>query len=305
MTTPNTTFPENDALTRERLSEILAQVCAAAGLDPRGARLIKFTNNAAFVLPADSVVVRIAGSAPVRDRATTVVNVARWLAEHEVPAVRLLPGVEQPVMVGVHAATLWHYTEPSGPAPGGADLGRILHRIHSLPPPAFDLPRWDPVPKFRRRIDDAEGLPAGDRDWLRSRCDELDAELTRLDYALHPGAIHGDAFVGNLIPGPDGPVICDFDSVSVGPREWDLTPAAVGKVRMDYAEDAHTPLAAGYGFDVMDWPGFATLRRVRELQLVTSVLPNLVSNPGLREQWEHRYRTLRADDTRTRWSTYR
>ncbi|GAA3761973.1 phosphotransferase enzyme family protein [Salinactinospora qingdaonensis] len=294
------------ALTEQRLQNILAAICEQANLDPTGAELIKFTNNAAFRLPHHPVVVRIAGSRTVRERITTVVHAARWFADHDIPAVRLLEGVDQPVCVDEHAATLWHHVPATGPAPTGQDLGAIIRSIHALPEPPFDLPRWNLLGKIHTRIDDATGVPAGDLDWLRTRCEELEDELAELDYALPAGVIHGDPFLGNLIPGPSGPVICDFDGVSHGPREWDLTPAAVGKLRMDYATDAHTPLAKSYGFDVLTWPGFASLRRLRELQLVTSVLPNLAeATPRIRKQWEHRYRTLRANDTHTRWSPYR
>ena len=47
------------------------------------------------------------------------------------------------------------------------------------------------------------------------------------------------------------------------------------------------------------------LRRLRELKLVTSVIPILASNPRIRTQWRHRLDTVKAGDTSTRWSTYR
>jgi hypothetical protein len=55
------------------------------------------------------------------------------------------------------------------------------------------------------------------------------------------------------------PVICDFDSTSTGPREWDLTPAAVGKLRFNYPVDTDGQLASAYGFDVITWNGFPVL----------------------------------------------
>jgi hypothetical protein len=300
-----TTSHAGDRLTLDNLPDVVAAICACAGLDPTGAELIKFTNNAALRLPKERVVVRIAGSRTVRASIAKVVAVADWLAENDMPTVRLLPGIEQPVRAAAgHAATLWQEVPASGAAPTGADLGRILARFHALPSPAFDLPRWSPFSRIRGKIHDATGISDADQNWLLQRCDEIADDTEALDYELPPGVIHGDPFLGNLIAGPDAPILCDFDGVSHGPREWDLTPAAVGRLRMDYPVDHHTPLAAAYGYDVTQWSGFPVFRRLRELILVTSVLPQLATNPALRAQWQPRYDSLRADDTGTRWATY-
>src|SRR5262249_20093146 len=127
----------------------------------------------------------------------------------------------------------------------------------------------------------------------------------RVRYVLPEGVIHGDATVANLIPGPDGPVICDFDSAAIGPWEWDLTPVATGYFRFLNKVDNQALLAAAYEFDVTTWDGFPVFRRLRELQLVTSVVPVLRSNAGLREQWRHRLRTFREGDKKARWELYR
>jgi hypothetical protein len=294
----------HDSLTANRLTKVLAEVCARAGLDPTGAELVKFTNNAVFRLVRDPVVVRIAGSNAVRSRVPKIVAVARWLAGHDMPSVRLLEDVEQPVRAGGHLATLWQKVPATGPAPTGYDLAAILRRFHELPPPDFGLPTWRPVGPIRERIAESRGLADDDLTFLLAACDETEAALAAQHYELPRGPIHGDGFLGNLIPGPDGPLICDFDSTSTGPREWDLTPAAVGRLRFNYPVDVHGQLASAYGFDVIAWDGFPVLRRLRELQLVTSVLPVLDSNPGLRPQWERRYRSFREGDEGVRWETY-
>jgi Ser/Thr protein kinase RdoA (MazF antagonist) len=128
---------------------------------------------------------------------------------------------------------------------------------------------------------------------------------------LPPGVVHGDAFLGNVLPGtparpaePGGAVLCDFDGVGVGLREWDLVPVAVGALRFDYGRDVQQRFARAYGADVTAWPGFGVLRRLRELQLVTSVLPVLDANPALRPQWRLRLESLRAGDDAVRWSPY-
>ncbi|MFC4530539.1 phosphotransferase enzyme family protein [Sphaerisporangium dianthi] len=300
-----TTIGPSGGLTRDNLHFLLGALCAETGLDPTGAELIKFTNNAVFRLRTAPVVVRIAGSTAARDRASLVVRVARWLQGHDFPAVRLLPGFEQPFLLHGQMITLWKEVPCTGRRPDGADLAVLLRRLHRLPGAPDELPPWRPMREVRQRLDEPEELGAADHAFLLRECDEVEERLAGLRFALPPGVIHGDAFLGNVIAGPRGPVLCDFDGTGVGPREWDLAPVAVGRLRLDYATDDHAMLAEHYGVDVTEWEGFPVLRRLRELKLVTSVLPILRSNPSIRAQWEHRMRTFRARDLTTRWQPYR
>lgn len=289
--------------TRENLRSALAGVCAAAGLDPLGARLLRFTNNAVFLLASAPVVVRIVGSVALRHRVRKVVDVARWFAEHDVPAVRLAEGVEQPVVVGQYTATLWDEVGPHDEPARPADLARLLRAVHALPAPP-GLPAWNPLDDVRRRIGEADGVDDGELDFLRERCAEVDERLRAVEYALPRGFVHGDAHLGNVIPSPLGPVLCDFDSSCVGPPEWDLTPLAVGVRRFGEPVARYTELADAYGFDVMSWPGFAVLREVRELKLTTSVLPIMASSPEVRPELLRRLRDFRLGNGSATWSRY-
>lgn len=300
--------PEPPVLTRGAIDEITRQVADVAGLDPRDPELLKFTNNAVVRLPAARAVVRIAGSGTVRGRLPGVIAAAEWLAAHEVPAVRLWPGLDQPVQAAGHLATVWVEVPDTGPAPTPTDLAVILQAIHVVGGPApAGIPAWAPTSGLRTRLTEATGVDEATRSFLAVEIDAVEtrlARLTEIEPLIPPGVIHGDAHLGNLIPAPTGPVICDFDSTRIGPREWDLTPAAVGALRFDYGGALHHDLAAAYGADVTAWPGFPTLRRLRELQLVTSVLPILAVNPALRQQWRHRLDTYRARDDHARWTPY-
>jgi hypothetical protein len=295
----------NGRMNRDRLRSALRDLRSSTGLDVCHAELIKFTNNAVFRLPAAGVVVRIAGSETMVQRISKVIEVAQWLEHHNVPTVRLMPGLEQPLKIDGLMATIWQEVPRGGPVPTGADLADILSAFHALPPPAGELPDWSPMDEIRQRLGEPDGVALEVLSYLEGQCDQVQAELAGLKFELPRGPIHGDAFMGNLIAGPDGPVLCDFDSTCIGPREWDLTPLAVGKLRFDYSGDAYGDLADRYGFDVLRWPGFAVLRRVRELKLVSSIVPVLGSSPELRPQWEHRLRTYRSGDRTTRWSAYR
>ncbi|MFD6563041.1 phosphotransferase [Micromonospora profundi] len=290
----------------EEMRSMLAEFAENSGLDISDAELIKFTNNAVFRLPASQAVLRIAGSETMRSRIAKVISVARWLESMDFPAVRLLPTVSQPSRFGNHLATVWQEVVSTSTPASGADLGHLLKRFHALPPPDFDLPPWRPMAGIRSRLATPSTLvAAADLEFLRHKCDEIEHLLSETQFSLPRGPIHGDSFVGNLISGPTGAILCDFDSTSIGPREWDLTPAAVGRVRFDYADDVHGALADTYGFDVMEWQGFPTLRQLRELQLVTSVIPVLDKNSSIVSQWKRRLESFRSGATDVRWSTYR
>lgn len=289
---------------RARLAEVLREICARLGLDADGAELLRFTNNAVYRLAGDQAVVRIVGSHGLRHRVHKVVRIAGWLAEHDIPAVRLLAGVEQPVQVGEYLATVWEVVPSGGQEPRGRDLGALLRRIHQLPPPTFQLPAWDPLDDVRRRVDDAEDLDDDDRDFLLACCVRLEEALAGCVFPLPTAVVHGDAHLGNLIPSPDGPVLCDFDSTCLGPPEWDLTPVAVGVGRFGEPARTYREMARSYGWDVTRWAGYAVLREVRELKLITSVLPSVRSNPDVRPELMRRLDDFRRGDTHARWSRY-
>jgi hypothetical protein len=296
------------ALTPDGIAAVTAAAGRLTGLSIRGARLLKFTNNAVVLLPTAGAVLRIAGSQEVRARVPIVVAAARWLEALELPAVRLHPAVPQPLDVGGHLVTGWQVVEAGAAAAEAGDLAgilRVLHTVDAAPP--AELPSWNVARFIGRRLGEAVGVEDGDLEFLLEELaavDRLLEGLADVEPLVPPGVVHGDAFLGNVVASPAGPVLCDFDGVSVGPREWDLVPVAVGALRFDYATGLHDAFVAAYGVDVTTWPGFPALRRLRELQLVTSVLPVLEANPALRPQWLLRLDSLRRGDANVRWTPY-
>lgn len=289
----------------ERLADVLAVICRRAGLDHRGAQLLRFTNNAVFRLSTTPVVVRIVCSRALRHRVGKVVQIANWLAAHEVPAVRLWSGIEQPVVVGQDLATVWRWEKAVGHRASAKDLAHLLRRLHELPPPEFDLPRWAPLDDVRRRLADAEELTVEDREFLERRCALVQVRLDELRFAGDERVVHGDAHLGNVIAGNTGPLLCDFDSTCLGPREVDLVPLPVGVLRFGHPRRAYRQFRRVYGYDVMRWEGFDVLREVRELKLATSVLPIMRSRPEVRAELSRRLTDFRRGDGRARWTRYR
>ncbi|MGH3982172.1 MAG: phosphotransferase family protein, partial [Pseudonocardiaceae bacterium] len=209
---------------------VLAAACTTAGLDHTGARLIRFVGNAVFHLAHHPVVVKITLSTRLWRRAGNALAAARVLAAHRVPAVRPTAHPARPVYVGPYPVTFWQQIHDDGPPPTMADLAGLLTQLHHIPLPHLPvagLPGWDPVPDLRRRIAAAQDTDPDQLHFLRERCDEAAEKLAGLRYRLPRAVIHGDARLGNLIASPQGPVLCDLDTTSIGPPEWDLVPAAV------------------------------------------------------------------------------
>jgi Phosphotransferase enzyme family len=296
------------ALTADGIAAVTTAVGRLTGLPTGDAELVKYTNNAVVRLAGAGAVLRIAGSEEVRAKVPVVVAAARWLEALGLPAVRLLPGLPQPLEAAGHLVTVWRGVERGDAEPSAGGLAAILRWWHAIdvPPPA-ELPAWNLAGFVRRRIDEAVGVADDDLVFLRAELDRVEDLLARpadVDPLVPPGVLHGDAFLGNVVASPAGPVICDFDGVSIGPREWDLVPVAVGALRFDYTAGLHGEFVRTYGVDVTAWPGFPALRSLRELQLVTSVLPTLEANPALRPQWRLRLDSLRRRDDAVRWTPY-
>ncbi len=154
-----------------------------------------------------------------------------------------------PHLVGDQAVTLWHFVDHDPDLPLDArEAGRALHEMHDLlvEPEAPDL---SDLPHFVRLEHAAEvvaALDATEED--RNQLDEMLALATtvlgRLDLPLQP--LHGDAWLGNVLHTPAGPVWSDFELVCRGPREVDLAAnQSVAKVRGGTPADEE--LLAGYG----------------------------------------------------------
>lgn len=148
-------------------------------------------------------------------------------------------------------------------------------------------------------------MAAADRDFLLCRSAELAAAVAELQFALPTAVLHGDAHLGNVISGPERPVLCDCDSCAVGLPEWDLTPVAVGTVRFTKPAAHQRDLIETYGFDVRDWDGFEVLHGIRDLKLIAGVFPRTGSPPAVQAEFDHRMASLRAGRRFERWRTVR
>ncbi|EGX55732.1 hypothetical protein SZN_31434 [Streptomyces zinciresistens K42] len=285
------------------MDEALARgVLAAAEVLPAGApeaRLLALGENA--VLACGDLVVKVGRDAGLLDRAQRELDVAGWLEEAGVPAVRAADPAAR--LVRGHPVTLWHRL-PDGPrAAEPRDLAELLRRVHALPAPSFTLPRREllgGVERWLRLAGDA--IDPADAEFLRERRDGFAVAAAALTPQLPPGPIHGDALPRNVRVGTDGrPVLIDLETFSFDLREHDLVVMALSRDRYGLPAAAYDSFVGTYGWDVRDWAGCPVLRGARETASCAWVAQHAPADPKALAEFERRVASLREGDETVRW----
>jgi Ser/Thr protein kinase RdoA (MazF antagonist) len=193
--------------------------------------ILRDSNHTSIHLRPFPIVARVVAPTVSQDMVPKLANeleVAQHLARAGVPIVT--PSID--VLPGPHshdgwAVTLWQFVdqrparEDDGPVAAAA-----LREIHGA---LAVYPRQ--LPSFMAAIDschrllrDESALPElrrPDRNFLLTQYDRLRMQLSRVPTSAV--AIHGDPHLGNVLMTADGPRWTDWESVCVGPLEWDLS----------------------------------------------------------------------------------
>lgn len=150
------------------------------------------------------------------------------------PAPLALPSGALCLDLGPQAASLvrWLDAPPlADPGPRMAEIGALAARLHAAtdtltPPRGFSRPRWDAegllgaAPHWGR-FWDSPALTAGQAAELSAFRDAAHAALLSME-APDTGPIHADMLRENILGGPDGLILIDFDDCGIGPRGYDL-----------------------------------------------------------------------------------
>ncbi|EGG49666.1 phosphotransferase [Streptomyces griseoaurantiacus] len=290
--------------TAEGLAPVLQEACATAGLDSRGAELLRLGSNAVYRLAPLPIVVRIARDPSLLEEMDRAVKVARWLEAQDFPANRVPASVAQPLVIGGLVVTFWESVQDSEEFATVGELADLLRRLHWLEEPeSLGLPYFDPLAKLTTSLEGLDGVAGEDREFLEQRAAKLAKDYDRLDFVLPFGMIHGDANIGNVLRHREGhAVLIDLDGLALAPREWDLILTAIyydrygWHTKTEYAEFVHR-----YGFDLMNWPGYETLADLRELMMVAWVGHQVTSSERAAAEFARRMRSLRTGKDRDQW----
>ena len=170
--------------------------------------------------------------------------------------------VPGPFAVGDWRVTLWHRVDhdPDRELDGHA-AGRALREVHDLLADHFvdGLPHFARLDEVRRVIETLHAGPDMEAD-LVELLERAEDAVARLDVPLQP--VHGDAWLGNVLWTPAGPVWTDFELLCLGPRELDLACNETAS-RHRGRTPADDAFLAGYGPYDRD-----LLARIQPLELV-------------------------------------
>ena len=284
----------------------LRAACQAVGLDPTDSRLIHDHATSVHVLPRSGVVVRITSARTTSAAVRRALATTSRLDSADFPVTVPAPGVDQPIAVeGGRVASFWTYVPNSEgqAAPGTAELGRLLRRLHDLPSPLLDLPPYVPLRDFRGAVSETRSLTEDDRMWLLDESSALLAAYSTLKSPLGTGHVHGDAYPGNIIGPAESPVLGDWEETACGPRELDLANTYQG-VRFGRTDADLAAFATEYGYDAREWSGLTTLIAMRDLHTLGSYIRRAeAGDVDAARELHLRVESIRRGDRLARWTT--
>lgn len=226
------------------------------------------------------------------------VRLAGVLADHDVPVTALV-GEGQPWVVERCVATGWRWTS-GGEAPGPDGLGRLARTLRERTAGATAIgPVLDPIDAILGAL---AHLPADDLEaaWVRDRAAELARPWADAagDDPLGRALVHGDLHVGNIVAGPDGPLLTDLELMGTGPSSYDAAPAAVAVTRYGADPAGREAFFDAFDADPRPWAGFATFVAIYELWVTAWAVGVRHQDPTWAAEASRRVRTLRdgADD---------
>jgi predicted trehalose synthase len=205
-----------------------ADIARRLGADTIAPTLLNASNNVSIRLAPLPIVVRVFARADdAAAKAARELAVCRHLVGRLAPIIP--PSADLPA--GPHVVdgltlTLWQFVEhrPAGDA-DSTDAAVALRKVHAaLADCPVALPAFgDTIRRVRALLDEPSALPAlagADRAFLLAAHDAVTRRLAALPMAASP--LHGDAHLGNMLITADGPRWTDFETVCLGPPEWDI-----------------------------------------------------------------------------------
>ncbi|MGH8879363.1 MAG: phosphotransferase, partial [Stackebrandtia sp.] len=197
----------------------------------------------------------------------------------------------------------WRYLpQPAARRITAEHLGTLLRALHQARPAPVSMPQLDAGTAIRRSLRTSRILSETDRAFLTTYAETLLERLPGLNYSLPGGLIHGDPQHRNALWDSHTPVLADWDSAGVGPREWDLVTVEVHCRRFGYPESEYAAFTDAYGYDIRDWDGYHLMRDIRELRMITTNARKSAPASPTADEVHRRIQALREQKPGAIWS---
>ncbi|WP_299737474.1 aminoglycoside phosphotransferase family protein [Pseudonocardia sp. 73-21] len=267
--------------------------------------LIRMGSNGVFRLGAN-VVARVAPDLALLANADKQIAAARWFKSVGLSVAPAL-AIEQPIAVNGCVVTLWKSVCDGEVYAPIAEVARLIRELHQLMAPAgLELPQSHPFGDSSMHLPSYQGLDVDDAEFLKKRYRWARESFDSLPFVLERGVIHGDANVGNVLLGDDGrAVLIDLDSVSIGPREYDLIQTAIFAERFGWhTDEEYATFVEVYGWDIMQWEGYEDLAAMREISMTSWLAKKAAGNAAAAKEATKRIHAIRTGGSRRDWGAY-
>ncbi len=268
------------------------------------AALVRSGANEVFTV--DDLVIRLA---PPGVDVANHVRAASVLAGHGMA----IPELVASGVVNERAFTAWERVEADRGA--GLDfrqLGAEIGRLHRIDPdaaaaemalPWCDEAQWLDLDPILDAAEAADVVLPGDIGILRGCWEQLRSWGDRCRAAGGPPVVcHGDVHPGNVIMRRGRPVVVDWDTICLGPPQWDHAALLTWSDRWDGEIGAYARFAAGYGADLAGDPLARDLARLRLLAPTVNLIARAAGNERYAAEARLRIRYWRGEDHPPAWT---
>lgn len=209
---------------------------------------------------------------------------------------------------GPLVATVWEFVPTVVAEADWTEVGAMVHLVSKVP--LMKVPRHYPLPLCTSypwwQFDDL----------LADVAHEIDEPARRGLVAAvgrHRGWVersggteawvlcHGDVHPYNVIAGPDGPVIIDWDLLCVGPPGWDHGPLRSMVQRWGAPQRWYDEFARGYGADLSADPVTEALTVLRLVAATLMRVKAAEGDPAARPEAQSRLRYWRGERGAPTW----
>ncbi|MGF1600091.1 MAG: phosphotransferase enzyme family protein [Acidimicrobiales bacterium] len=257
------------------------------------------------VYAVDDLVIRIA---PPGSDGAAQAAAARMLAGHGIA----LPALVDSGIVDDQPYTIWERIPADpGTVVDFRGLGAEIGRLHRIDPAALDglatLPwcdeaSWLDLDTHLDAAEAADVVSPADIEILRASWVQLRSWGSRCRTAGQPVVCHGDVHPQNVIMRHGKPIVIDWDTLCLGPPQWDHAALMTWAGRWGGSPDAYPRFAAGYGRNFAGDDLANDLARLRLLAPTVNLIVKGASDARYAAEAQRRMRYWRGEPAAPAWT---